>query len=137
MTAAVIEMSPNIQPAQINPFLYADEILVKMYGWGLVSKEVYDPNNLHSITLQTMSNDDCRSYHNSEYVKQINENKICTGVVGKNKKGICFGDEGGALFSGSEIIGVASWHSACEPNVPNVYERVAPHRLWILSYIVM
>lgn len=154
MTASAIVMTQNVQAANINPFLDEDEILVKMSGWGIVTKEVYDPNNLHSITVETISNDDCLSYHqNSEFATFINEKKICTTVAEEvceedengdeicstidTGKGICYGDEGGAIVSGSEIIGVASWHSYCETDVPNVYERVAPHRLWILSYIVI
>ncbi|XP_037037444.1 trypsin alpha-3-like isoform X2 [Bradysia coprophila] len=133
LTTAVIVMTPNIRVAALNTYLNEEEISVSVFGWGMVSEAEFDPNYISRISTNTISNSKCRSY-DFQFAEHITENKICTAVT---NTAICYGDEGGALVSGNQLIGLASWHSHCDANLPDVYERIAPHRLWILSRIVL
>lgn len=128
-------MTVNVQTAYINPRLSVDNLSVHISGWGINSQGTTEPIILQGITTKIISNYDCRSLHKSHNKWRVTKNKVCTTVV--DWQGICYGDEGGALMSGYEVIGVASWHSYCAASVPDIYERVAPHRLWILSQMVI
>lgn len=133
MTATVI-LTENIRTADIYPNLYVDDLNVTISGWGITSKDVYEPLNLHNKNTTLISNEDCRTeLAQSGNDWRITENKICTSE--NDVQGLCYGDEGGALIYSYAVIGVASWHSYCTPGIPNVYERISGHRLWILSYI--
>ncbi|KAJ6641489.1 Carboxypeptidase N subunit 2 [Pseudolycoriella hygida] len=129
-TTAVIALTANIQVAVLNSYLSVERLSVSVFGWGYVSEPEFDPNYISRISTDTITNDECRAY-DFPYANHL-ENKICTSL---SNRAICYGDEGGALMSGNELIGIASWHSHCDVNVPNVYERIAPNRLWILSRI--
>lgn len=69
-----------------------------------------------------------------ENVNRITETKLCTFT--RSAEGTCYGDEGGALIVGGQLVGVASWQVACATGHPDVFERITPHRLWINSLIV-
>lgn len=83
--------------------------------------------------MNTITNAECRSRHIEVDAQRIFDGKICTFT--QAAQGTCFGDEGGALISGGQIIAVASWQTPCAVGRPDVYERVADKRLWILSQI--
>lgn len=134
MTATIIIVNENIRTAGIHPDLYVDNLDVILSGWGIISKDVYEPVLLHSKNTTLISNEECRTQLASSGNKwRITENKICTS--GTDDQGLCYGDEGGALIYSSAVVGVASWHLCCTPGIPNVYERISGHRLWIMSYI--
>lgn len=134
ITATVIVLTDNIQVASINPSLSVDGLTVEISGFGVTnSLPSYFEPNLHTLTTETISNEICKNEQSPENIWRITESKMCTFTPGK---GICYGDEGSGLFSGSEIIGVASWHSHCDTDTPSVYERISIHRLWLQSYIL-
>lgn len=134
LTTVAITFTAYVQTVYIHPNLNVTELSVDIAGWGIGYGTV-EPLNLKGITTQTISNDECRSLHGTHNAWRITKDKICTSIV--KQEGICYGDEGGAIVTGYELIGVASWHQNCDVNVPNVYERIASHRLWILSHIVI
>lgn len=134
LTSTAIIFTVNVQSAYIHPNLDVNGKSVDMAGWGIGYGTV-EPLNLKGITTKIISNDECRLLHGAHNVWRITNNKICTSTI--EMEGICYGDEGGAIVSGYELIGVASWHQNCDVGIPNVYERIAPHRLWILSHIVL
>lgn len=134
-TATVIAMNDNIQIASINPSLTIVGVSAKISGWGRTTESIFDPDRLHTMNATTIANSICINGQNPENAWRITDGKICTDN-NSTKKGICYGDEGGALISGDEIIGVASFHSHCDVDVPNVYERVATHRIWITTFIM-
>lgn len=106
-----------------------------MFGWGIIARNhPNDPIDLRTKVTETISNNECRrQLTDSANSWRITENKLCTAV---DQQSICYGDEGGVLVTNRlEIIGVASWHSYCNGTTPDVYERIEPHRLWIMSYI--
>lgn len=134
MTAAEIIMTDNIQVAFINPSLIVDNMTVEISGFGVTNSGIsYFEPNLHTMTTETITNEICMNEQSPENAWRITESKICTFVP---DQGMCYGDEGGALMSGSEIIGIASWHSHCDTDIPSVYERISIHNLWIQSYIL-
>lgn len=135
MTQTVISMNQNVQTAYINHRLNVNNLPVTMAGWGISIHGSAEPSNLQSISTDTIANARCGRLQQSHNTWRITNNKVCTTT--DERRGICYGDEGGALMTGYEVIGVASWHSHCDPSIPNVYERVAPHRLWLLSKITV
>ncbi|XP_037037447.1 trypsin-4-like [Bradysia coprophila] len=130
-TTVAIPLNNNIHPAILSPFVYRDGLVVQINGWGMVSKDGVDSESLQRISTRTITNRDCRTRTAGSY--DVMETKICTFVAGG--RGICYGDEGGGLFYLDELIGIASWHSVCSTDVPNVFELLLPHRLWINSYL--
>lgn len=132
-TAVVIVYNDNIQPAVLSANLFGDNIPVQISGWGIVSENGNEPDNLQRITTRTMSNEECRLKYGSRSWR-VNDQKVCTALT--PDKGTCYGDEGSAIVLDQELIGVASWHSHCSTGLPDMYERILPHRLWIRSVIV-
>ncbi|XP_037037442.1 chymotrypsin-2-like [Bradysia coprophila] len=134
-TAGLISLTDNVQIASINPSLTIDGVSARISGWGRTTESLFDPDRLHTMTSTTIANTVCRSGQTPENTWRITNGKICTDNP-STRGGICYGDEGGALVTGSEVVGVASFHSHCNVSVPNIYERVAPHRIWIESIIL-
>ncbi|KAJ6641492.1 Trypsin Blo t 3 [Pseudolycoriella hygida] len=133
-TATVILLTENVQTAGLYPNFTTDYLNdTKIFGWGLMSRQnPFDPIDLHSKTTKTIPNRECRLL-NAGNAWRITENKLCTEV---DLRSNCYGDEGGALVTNKlEIIGIASWHSNCNGSLPDVYERLEPYRLWILSHV--
>lgn len=64
---------------------------------------------------------------------RVNDNKMC--VFTRSAEGTCWGDEGGALVIGGQLVGVLSWGVPCAVGHPDVFERITASRLWILSNI--
>lgn len=85
------------------------------------------------MTTTTIANDECRSRLHELNGDRISDKKLCT--LTRSTEGTCYGDEGGGLIANGQLIGVASWQVPCATGVPDVYERVAAHRLWITSLI--
>ncbi|KAJ6641490.1 Chymotrypsin-2 [Pseudolycoriella hygida] len=134
-TNRLIEMTDIVQIATINPSLTVGRVSAQFSGWGRTSESIFDPDRLHTMNTTTITNAECINEQYPENVGRITDSKICTDNR-SNQRGMCYGDEGGALMAGNEIIGIASFHSYCDLNVANIYERVAHHRLWISTIIV-
>lgn len=66
----------------------------------------------------------------------IHTNTVCT----NNQKGngICTGDMGGPLITrnGNVLVGLASWHTSCGDERPDVYTRVFSHLKFIREVMV-
>lgn len=110
--------------------MFGDHLPVQISGWGIVSDDGNVPNNLQRITTRTIPNDDCRASYGSQSWR-VSDQKVCTLLT--HNKGTCYGDEGSAIVLDQELIGIASWHSHCATGLPDMYERILPHRLWIRS----
>jgi len=133
-TATVMAVTVNVQAVPISANLFAGNVAVQMSGWG--SNTVgggQGPNNLQRISTLTITNEECRSRLTPQNAARVTDNKICT--LTRSNEGNCYGDEGGSLVAGNQLIGVASWQVPCATGVPDVYERIAPHRLWIASFL--
>jgi len=107
-------------------------------GWGDLKFDGKSPINLQEVTVQTMSNSQCK---NSNYKSSwITDSMLC--AQGKNSKGItdaCQGDSGGPLVCQSggawRVYGATSWGEGCaEKGYPGVWARVHHVLSWIEGY---
>ncbi|XP_037046497.1 chymotrypsin-2-like [Bradysia coprophila] len=146
-TATVISFTLNIQPISLLPSIISGGDVV-VYGWGLVRRPGYpeeDVNYLQFLKANVVTNEQCQLEHTPQYAAIITNRNLCALGVNPNS-GTCFGDEGGPLVyviedpSGFtppiyQLAGISSWQVPCGTGVPDVYIRIAPYRLWILSNI--
>ncbi|KAG4067468.1 hypothetical protein HA402_003292 [Bradysia odoriphaga] len=133
-TATAIAFTVNVQAVPLSANIIGGNVAVQISGWGTNTiGGGQGPNNLQRMTTTTLTNDECRTRLTSRNAERVNDNKIC--ALTRSSEGICYGDEGGGLIAGGQLVGVASWHVPCATGVPDVYERIAAHRLWIVSFI--
>jgi trypsin len=131
-TATQITMTTNVQVIAMNANIIPGATSVQMSGWGNTGTTGgVSTNNLQRITTATITNYECRDRHNTLNANRIGDSKICTFT--RSTQGTCFGDEGGGLIASNLLIGVSSWQVPCATGVPDVYERISSHRVWILS----
>lgn len=133
-TATNIALTGNVQSIPLSPNIINGNVTVQVSGWGsTLQTGGIVSNNLQRITTNTLPLNDCRSWFNSRYAARLNDDKLCT--LTRTIQGTCFGDEGGALITGGQIIGVVSWQVPCATGLPDVYEAIASKRLWIMGII--
>lgn len=131
-TANAIMMSSNVQTIALSPNIIGGAIAAQVSGWGsILLTGGIAPNNLQRLNTTIITNTECRSRHSGENAERIFTNKICT--LTRPSEGTCFGDEGGALVVGAQLVAVSSWQIPCATGHPDVYERIAGVRLWILT----
>ncbi|CRK91130.1 CLUMA_CG004817, isoform A [Clunio marinus] len=132
--ASNIALSNNVQLGAISANIIGQGMSAQVSGWGSnVLGGGVSSNNLLRMTTNIISNAECRSRHSRFDESRVTNDKICTFT--RSDEGTCYGDEGGALVVNGLIAGIASWQVACGQGIPDVYERIAPHRLWILGII--
>ena len=100
-------------------------------GWGTTSSGGSQATALREVTVQTMTNAECRRAYGST----INSSMLCAGVDGGGKDS-CQGDSGGPLVTDVSgrytLIGVVSWGAGCgDAGFPGVYARVTEVTSWI------
>ena len=88
--------------------------------------------HLQKVQLQTFSNSECSSRHQS----QIHKTTLCAGVP-EGGKGQCSGDSGGPLLVNGEQVGIVSWsRKPCTvAPYPGVFTDVSAYVDWILRTI--
>jgi len=105
-------------------------------GWGTLSTGGSTPNVLHEVTVNTMSNSQCRGSSTDYSSSDITDRMLCAGAGGKDA---CQGDSGGPLVTKEStnfytVIGVVSWGFGCaDARAPGVYARVTNQLSWIKS----
>jgi trypsin len=125
-------LNANVQTIAIGNTMLGGSVSSQISGWGsTLLTGGLSPNNLQRMTTTTLTNTECRSRHTPENAARIGDSKLCT--LTRSGEGTCFGDEGGALIAGGNLVGVLSWQSPCGTGVPDVFERVSNYRLWIMS----
>lgn len=97
------------------------------------------PEKLQYQNTKTMKYGDCvAAYANglkdNDLLRDVqrrfrNTNIICTSNA--KGRGICLGDFGAPLVSNGTLIGVASWTTGCDNELPDVYTKIYPHMKWI------
>ncbi|KAF0289471.1 Trypsin-7 [Amphibalanus amphitrite] len=100
-------------------------------GWGTTSSGGSQATVLREVTVQTMTNDQCRRAYGST----INSSMLCAGDDDGGKDS-CQGDSGGPLVTDVSgrytLIGVVSWGYGCgDVGFPGVYARVTEVTSWI------
>merc|ERR1712002_1204490 len=105
-------------------------------GWGTLSTGGSTPNVLHEVTVNTMSNSQCRGSSTDYSSSDITDRMLRAGAGGKDA---CQGDSGGPLVTKEStnfytVIGVVSWGFGCaDARAPGVYARVTNQLSWIKS----
>ena len=101
-------------------------------GWGTLSSGGSRPDNLMEVTVETMSNAECRGDLGQG---RIDASMICADVDDGGKDS-CQGDSGGPLVTDVggryNLIGVVSWGFGCAvKDNPGVYARITHVSQWI------
>lgn len=80
-----------------------------------------------------MTNAACRTAHTTGNAAFVFDSTLCSFT--QTGQGICFGDSGGPLTSGGNVIGIASWVIPCAVGRPDAWARMSSFRPWVLSVI--
>lgn len=132
--ATNIATGTNVQAIPLSPNIISGNVAAQVSGWGsALANGGASSTTLQRITTETLPLISCRPLFTPQYADRLNDNKLCT--LTRSIQGTCFGDEGGALVVGGQVIGVVSWQVPCATGLPDVYESIASKRLWILSII--
>eukprot|EP01134_Creolimax_fragrantissima_P007537 CFRG7537T1 len=117
------------EPEDITPLWYL--------GWGLLGENFsYIPNQLKSVSVESLSEDRCQSVYGR---KLINDKNICTYTPGKDS---CQGDSGGPLIQPGEdgginsgvLVGIISFGEGCaRAGYPGVNTRISSFLDWIYA----
>jgi len=95
-------------------------------GWGYILNsdgELTLPSQLHAVNVFITSRPECDYAY--AYKGGITESMICANVPGGGK-GPCYGDNGGPLVVGGNLVGIMSWGFYCgSAEYPMVYSNVA------------
>jgi hypothetical protein len=150
-TATTIAIgTTNVQVINL-PTAATEAINVGTAGWGAIRHNGPAPNQLQTLDKRTLTHTDCIGRVGSH--SWMNVNKICTlpiragsgthyNFILYNFKtnylknfplGVCGGDSGGPIYTGSTVIGLVSWGFVpCGgTGRPDVHERVFSHLTWI------
>ena len=102
--------------------------LATVTGWGPLSSGGYQPEVLHGVEVDIITNYACK-YDYDYNPSSITETMLCANVVGGGKDA-CQGDSGGPLITGDPhhdhqvLAGVVSWGYGCAyAEYPGVYAR--------------
>lgn len=114
----------------------ADRTAVVATGWGRTSTNGAIPAAMQRIALTINGRTQCQSIWGST----LTANMICAGGYEGNGQGICNGDSGGALVTGTganpTIVGTTSFRTSAGcayQSWPEVYCRVSNYISWINS----
>ena len=91
------------------------------------------PTELRSITLPTISIDECRSAHNND--SDITNKVICT-YDRSMQQHAAVGDEGNPLVAHGHLIGIMAWTRG--NGLPDVYMNLAypEYKAWIVANLL-
>ncbi|CRK98074.1 CLUMA_CG011443, isoform A [Clunio marinus] len=111
-------------------------VLSQTSGWGAVGSVGDDfefTDDLKYVTLQTITNADCRArlIASDRPGDLIFDSTLCTFT--QFGQGTCAGDNGGALVWNNLVIGVTTWNVECGRGYPDMYARMASFRNWFLQ----
>lgn len=152
-TATVITFNANVQPIILGSAHVGGGVSAVVTGFGLTQAFGSLAENLQRLTTTTLTNTDCRSRFTAALRDRVFDHKICTFI--RIGQGICSSDSGtkkiisinsstynilnfigGPLVADRQQIGIVSWGMIqCASGLPEVYDRVAFFRTWILNSI--
>jgi secreted trypsin-like serine protease len=97
------------------------------YGW-------LDAPVLQEVDVPIVDNESCKKIY-----PDVNDAKICAGLMLDGGKDSCQGDSGGPLFTTGtdpQFIGIVSYGNGCaQKSAPGVYTRVSSYANWIAEQI--
>lgn len=130
-TVTAVATTANVAPAALGSAFTGGGVNAIASGWGQTSHPGSAAANLQWVTLQTLTNANCRTRFSAANAARVHDSTICTFTrVGQ---GTCMGDSGGPLAVGNTVIGAVSWGIPCGAGSPDVYARISSHRAWISS----
>ena len=122
-----------------DPVKHYDDEYAFVSGWGDLSPDGEQPDNLQFIFLKTISNQQCSKIYEGRNIK-ITDFMICAEHHGFEKGGYCHGDDGGALVrlkrsdANGELfqIGIATYGGeGAKCDGVNVFTRLSTFTDWI------
>lgn len=121
---------PILLPKQSSEVAY--RTMANVSGWGKTESNSMSEHVLLA-NVTTATNQQCNTFYSG--IIKITDDMVCAGDF-TGKKGICVGDQGGALVSNNLQIGIASFSLNCALwTFPGVYTRVAFFSDWIKSVL--
>lgn len=96
-------------------------------GWGDLQNGGPSAEILQKITLRHMSHKRCAKVYEDEGILDVGH--ICTFT--REGEGTCYGDSGGPLISGGELVGIVNWGIPCAMGFPDAFASVYFYRDWI------
>lgn len=130
-TVATIPTTATIAPAALASAHTGGGISAIISGWGQTSHPGNLASDLQYLTVQTLTNTECRGRLSAGNAARVFDNTICTFT--RAGQGTCMGDSGGPLVVANTLIGAVSWGVACAQGFPDIYARISSHRAWINS----
>lgn len=124
-TANFITFTANVQLIPLGTAFVAPALTAISSGWG-------PRTQLHTLTVNTISNADCRSRMTANWHPFIYEHTLC--VLTNAGQAIC--ENGNPLVINNQIVGIAAWDFNCQGSHPSMHERVAHFHPWIVSTAV-
>ncbi|CAH0724785.1 unnamed protein product, partial [Brenthis ino] len=115
-------------------YVVADDQPVRTIGWGSADGSNSRSEQLRFVNIRTVNQEVCRSNYNI-IAMTVLPNTMCAGIIEQRNVGPCYGDYGGPLIHGTDVVlGIASWDAGCGYlNYPTVYTRVPHFIAWIQS----
>lgn len=90
---------------------------------------------LRYARVRIISNEECLSMYEGNNAAKIRNTSICT--FKKRNVGTCYGDSGGPLKEGDELVGLVSWGVPCAVGRPDVFTRISEYIDWIVEHTGM
>ncbi|XP_011313080.1 chymotrypsin-1-like [Fopius arisanus] len=122
--AGDIEFNEKIRPVALPTDGHADyNRLGEIVGWFTVKADLSVNNQLQSVNLPIISNDQCAKY------RDITDKHIC--VHDEALGDFCHEDIGAPLIVDDLLVGIESYVAPCAGGLPDVFTRIYSYRQWI------
>ncbi|XP_045449181.1 trypsin, alkaline B-like [Melitaea cinxia] len=123
----------NVRAAQIAGYNPADNALVWVIGWGVLSSGSSVPSvQLRHVQVYVVNQATCRARYDELGGRRVTDNMICSGVLDVGGRDGCQGDSGGPVLHNNIVVGITSWGRGCaQPRYPGVNARVSRYISWI------
>jgi trypsin len=132
-TVNAILVTPNVRPIPLGAELVTEGNAISS-GWGQTTHPGSAAANLQFLTVQVITNEECRSRHSLTNANRIFDSIIC--VSSPVGQGLCMGDSGGPLTQAGSVIGAVSWGIPCGNVQPDMFARISHARDWMISVMV-
>lgn len=132
---AVFELDSPLSGRNIQTIELSNETpdrgdLIKISGWGLTKENGRVSQQVRSVYVPVLSQNDCRTLYND--YRYVTDNMFCASVPGL--KDSCLADSGGPAVLDNRLVGIVSWgrHNECaRHNSPGVYVDIKAVKPWI------
>ena len=131
-TAVAIVFTATVQPIPLGAALITSGVAVGS-GWGQTTHPGSAAAELQFVSVNIITNADCRSRLSTTQAARILDGTICS--LSPSGQGKCMGDSGGPLTHNGQVIGAVSWGVPCGGAAPDMYARISQYRDWMLNAI--